>query len=149
MKQLYVLLLILCMGFSISSCKKKDDMRDLSSVLWNWERAIREYNYTAYKASEAYPKSYPVFKEMYRDYYFEDIMLVDAEECDKEQLRKDPEGNEYYYRSADFECVEVNRKTEKHQQIVRGNVVFIKFLDGKRKRDGWLMSNRTLIRVKR
>ena len=142
-------MVIICMGFGISSCKKKDDMRDLYSVLRTWERAIREYNYTAYKASEAYPKSCPVFKGMYRDYYFEDIMLVDTEEFDRERLREDPEGNEYYYRSADFECVEVNRKTEKKQQIVRGNVVFIKFLDGKRKRDGWLMSNRTLIRVKR
>ena len=142
-----VLPLLLCL--CVCSCKKKEDISLYDSILRKWCRSQKELNYTRYRECEAYPKAYPVFREMYRDYYFEDIMIVNIDEIDKKNVMKDPEGNEFISRNTDFECSEFSRKAGRPTQVVRGNLRFIRFKTGPRKDDGWLMSNRTMVRIKR
>ena len=86
---------------------------------------------------------------MYRNYYFVDIMTTEIEDADDKNARKDQEGNSYLHRSLEFEGAIINRQTRKATGVIRGNAVFVKFLDGKRAKDGWLISNRTLIPVQR
>ena len=132
-----------------TGCSKKEDLSQYDVLLRKWCRSLRDLNYANYRACEAHPKSAPVFQEMYRDYYFEDIMIVDIEDPDDENRKKDPEGNEFRYRGADFECSEVSRRTGRPTQVVRGNVLFVRYLEGPRKGDGRLLSNRTIVRIKR
>jgi len=142
---------ILALSFLILfiSCKKEEKFAEPDFVLQKWSEAIKSQNYKNYKRYEANPKSPQVFREIYREFYFSDVFVVEIEDLDKEKIKEDHEGNPYLQRSVTFECTEVKRKTGKPVKLVRGNVLFIKYTEGKRKKEGWLMFNRTLTRMNR
>jgi hypothetical protein len=131
----------------IFSCSKKEIDMQPGYVLQKWSRAIEKMDYGNYAKCEAYPKSDSVFREIYRDDYFTDIMAVDIEEPDLEKITIDHEGNSYIQRNVKFEGSAVKRNTGKPYQVVSGDAVFIKFKDGKRSSDGWLIFNRTIARI--
>jgi hypothetical protein len=149
MKKTIVSILILIV-FMLSACSgKKKTYPEAEQVLHKWAKAIEILNYNDYIATEVYPKEHPVFIEMYKEFYLADLMIVEADKINEKDVKKDNQGNSYIKRNLKFECAEVKRKTRKHSVLIMGDVDMIKFIDGKRIKDGWLMSNRTLIRIKR
>ncbi len=148
MKKTVIMLLAAAAMVSLS-CKDENRFVEPNFVLTKWAGAVQNLNYRDYAACEAYPKSEATFREMYRNYYIIDIMATDIEDADKDKVRTDQAGNRYMHRMLDFEGTIVNRQTRKATGVMRGNTVFVKFLDGRRSGDGWLMSNRTLIPVPR
>ncbi len=131
----------------LDSCKKEKKTPEPVYVLKKWGMALEELNYRLYCQCEAYPKDVSVFRDMYKDYYIVDIMAIEVEDEDKEDVRRDYKNDPYLYRAVTFEGTAVKRETKKPYQLIRGDAVFIKFLDGERKNDGWLMSNRTITRT--
>lgn len=142
-----IVILVSIMVISLDSCKKEEKIPEPVFVLKKWGRALEELNYRLYCQCEAYPKEVPVFRDMYKEYYIIDLMALEVEDENKEDIRKDYNNNPYLYRMVTFEGTAVKRDTKKPYQLIRGDAVFIKFLEGERKNDGWLMSNRTITRV--
>ncbi|MCP4130721.1 MAG: hypothetical protein GY754_07045 [bacterium] len=130
-------------------CKKEKKFVEPDFILRKWAKATETLNYKDYAKCEAYPKAAGVFKDMYMEYYLADLMVTKIEDLDKEDVKKDKDGNSYIHRMVYFECSEVKRKTKKPVNVVRGDVVFIRFIGTEREQEGWLMSNRTLMRIKR
>ncbi|TAL33004.1 MAG: hypothetical protein EPN93_15170 [Spirochaetes bacterium] len=118
-------------------------------VLANWSRSIQDLNYAEYSRCEAYPRGADVFAEMYRDFYFTDMMVTSIEEPSESDVKTDYEGNAYIHCSLSFEAGVIKRGAAHPSQLARGDAVFIKFAEGKRAKQGWLMSNRTFITVDR
>ncbi len=148
MKRALTGVLVLCVA-AVFSCKEKPQYAEPNFVLQKWAKSIEQLNYPAYAACEAYPKSEQVFRDMYKDYYLVDMMTTDIEPESKDAARKDQEGASFVHRGINFEGTIMDRKTHRPSGIMRGNAVFIRFTEGKRRNDGWLMSNRTLIRIDR
>lgn len=132
-----------------ASCKKKERIVEPHSVLVRWAKAIQNMDHRDYARCEAYPKSEPVFREMFRDYYYTDLMTVSVGQPDEGDVRRDYEGNPYIQVPVSFEGSVVRRSTGKPYQVVRGDAIFVKFVEGKRKAQGWLLSNRTIVTVPR
>lgn len=130
------------------SCKKKENFTEPEAVLRKWMKAIEKLNYTAYRECEAYPRSRELFRELYREYYLTDLYMGKIEDLDPEDVKKDAAQNSYLKRNVTFTVKEINRRSGKKGHIIRGDVDFFKFLEGNRRDDGWLMTNRTLIRIK-
>jgi hypothetical protein len=148
MKKTAYLLIIAALTL-VSSCKDETRFVEPNFVLTKWAGAIQNLNYRDYASCEAYPKNEATFRDMYRNYYFMDIMTTEIEDADDKNARTDQGGNRYLHRSLEFEGAIINRQSRRATGVIRGNAVFVKFLDGKRARDGWLISNRTLIPVQR
>lgn len=146
MKKIAVLFLI-AMTFALVSCKGDKKIPEPAYVLQKWAKAIEKLDYQSYAKCEAYPKSDAVFRDMYKEYYITDIMTVQVDDPDENNISKDFEGNSFMHRSASFEASAVKRNTNKPYQLQRGEAVFVKFLDGKRYKDGWLLSSRTIINI--
>ena len=118
-------------------------------VLQKWADSIEKLDYRKYKECEAYPKDENVFRKMYGSYYMVDITAIEVDKLKEEDVRKNPAGESFIHRAVNFEGTAVKRETKKPYQVIRGDAVFVKFLDGNRKNDGWLMSNRTITRIDR
>ncbi len=134
---------------TIISCKKEEKIPEPVYVLQKWAASIEKLDYNKYKECEAYPKDNNVFRKMYSSYYIVDMIAIDVDEAKEKDVRKNYKGDSFIHRSVNFEGTVVKRETKKPYQIIRGDAVFVKFLDGDRKNDGWLMSNRTLTRIDR
>lgn len=132
-----------------ASCKDENRFVEPNYVLRRWASAIQQMNYREYAACEAYPKAEAVFREMYREYYLVDLMATEIDDADGAEVLKDAEGQRYLRRQLEFEAAVVSRKGGRQNGLIRGNAEFIKYLDGRRAKDGWLLSNRTLIHVPR
>lgn len=143
-KRTALLSLLLVLFFS---CRNESKVSEPELVLHKWVKAIEKMDYNSYSKCEAYPKPAEVFKEMYKDYYLVDLMVTDVEDADEENVRRDYRGDSQLHRALTFEATAVNRNNRKPYQLHRGDLVFIKFLDGKRKDDGWLISNRTIVEI--
>ncbi len=139
-----ILLTIVVLG-----CKKEKKFIEPDYIFAKWARAIDTLNYADYRSCEAYPKSETVFHEMFRDTYYADLMVTGVEKLDEKKVRKDTNGASYLVRNVQFECTEVRRKDRKAVRLLRGDVDFIKYIDGDRQKQGWLMWNRKIIRIKR
>jgi len=144
-----VLPFILCVLVVWTGCKKQPQFAEPNFILQKWAQGIEKLDYRIYAACEAYPKSEPVFREMYGSYYLIDLMTTEVEEVKGDNVRKDQKGNSYLHRSVSFEGTIVDRRSRQPKGVMRGNAVFIRFVEGERKNDGWLMSNRMLIPVER
>ena len=142
-----VLIATILIPLLVLSCKKEKKVDEPSLVLQRWTKSINDLNYKNYSRCEAYPKDRAVFKEMYKHYYLVDLMTIEVGRPAKKDIRKDHNGNSFIQRPVSFEATSVKRSSKKPYQLIRGDVTFIKFLDGKRKKDGWLISNRTLLRI--
>jgi len=131
------------------SCKKRESYEEPNAVLQKWAKSIEQLNYSGYASTEAYPKSDAVFREMYRDYYMMDVMATEVEPENPEKAASDQSGEKYLHRSIHFEGTIINRQSRKPTGVMRGEAVFVRFLEGKRRNDGWLISNRILTQIDR
>jgi len=129
------------------SCKKKDNFDEPNFILRKWAKATETLNFRDYKNCEAFPKSEQVFREIYRDYYIASTSVTRMGSLDEKNVNKDPDGNSYISRAVSFECTEMKRSGSKPVRYLRGDVEFIKYEDGDRKSDGWLMWNRIIVRI--
>lgn len=132
---------------SALSCAKKDKDPEPAYVLQKWAKSIEKLDYNNYSKCEAYPKSEGVFFEIYKEDYYTDLTIIDVEDPDKDNIRKDYKGNSYLSCNAIFEAAAVKRGKNISYQNVSGDVEFFKFLDGEKSKNGWLISNRTITRV--
>ena len=144
-KLLHIIFVIV---FLLLSCKSKEKFPEPGTVLQKWAHAIKQLNYALYKRCEKEPKTAPVFIAMYKPYYIKDIMVISVEDLKKSNTKNDDDGK-YVLRKVEFECTQVNRSTKRSFGIIRGTMDFVKYIDGHRKRDGWLMWNRTLVYLKK
>jgi hypothetical protein len=144
----YIILLIL-LPLILISCKKEKKFTEPEFIFSKWSHAIEMLNYPDYASCEAYPKSEGVFREMYREAYYADPMVMEVEKLDEKKVAKDHLGNSYLKRNVQFECTEVRRRDRKPVRLLRGDVDFIKFTSGDRQKQGWLMWNRKIVRIKR
>jgi hypothetical protein len=131
----------------LDSCKSEKKIPEPVFVLKKWAKSIEELNYRLYTLCEAYPKDVAVFRDMYKDYYIIDLMALEVEDEDKEDIKRDYKNDPFLQRTVTFEGTAVKRDTKKSFQLIRGDAEFVKFLEGERKNDGWLMSNRTITRI--
>lgn len=146
MKKMFLLILILLLAFC-SACKE-DEIFDEPEILLNkWANAAKHFNYNDYASVEAYPKSRHVFSETFSGFYPSDIMVVDVEDFDKNNIYKDHRGDRYYKRNVEFMFTQINRQEAQPEGKVIGDVDFVKYIDGEKNNMGWLMLNRTMIRV--
>lgn len=147
MKRSLVLLAAVILLFA--SCKKEKKFIEPEIVFAKWSRAIAGLNYPEYASCEAFPKSEGVFREMYRDAYYGDLMVTDIEKLDEGNVLTDRDGNTYIKRNVQFECVEIRRRDRRPVRLLRGDVDFIKYTEGDRARLGWRMWNRQIVRIDR
>jgi len=145
-RSLYILLVIL---LAVISCKKEKKFAEPEYIFSKWARSIETFNYIDYASCEAYPKSEPVFRDMYRENYYTDLMVKEIEKFDEKKVKMDGKGDSFISRNVQFECTEIRRKDKKPVRVLRGDVDFIKFIDGDRTKQGWLMWNRKIIRFER
>ncbi len=144
----FVLINFLCLALILfSGCTKKEVFKEPGIILKAWSGALERLDYSTYRNCEAYPKAPGVFTEIYRDYYFDDINVISIEDLDRDDVRTDFEGNRFVKRNVVFECAEVKRSKREKIKRVRGEVFFIKFTEGNRSKEGWLMANRTIVRI--
>jgi hypothetical protein len=149
MRKTIVLVPVLILTLAVLSCKKEKKFAEPEYIFAKWARAIESLNYADYAACEAYPKSEGVFREMFRDTYYADLMVTDVEKLNEKNVLKDHLGKSYIKRNVQFECSEIRRRDRKPLRLLRGDVDFINYVDNDRSRKGWLMWNRKIIRIER
>ena len=130
-----------------AGCKKEKKFTEAYYILGKWTAATRNLDYRAYRECEANPKESAVFNEMFRDRYYDSARVISISKLDEDDIHKDPLGMAFMHREVSFECTEISRRTGRTIQAVKGDVLFIHYTEGKRKNDGWLMLNRTMIRT--
>lgn len=146
MRKLFLMLMVFGIIF-LSSCGKKEKDPEPGMLLYKWAKAAERLDYKTYSICEAYPKGESVFREIFKDDYYSDISVITIGDPDTEKKQKDFSGNSFIQRTVTFEGNAVKRVNSKPYQIVNGDVMLIKFLEGERKKDGWLILNRTITRV--
>ncbi len=146
---LYLFMVTMSILSILISCKDESRFVEPNYVLRKWASAIQQMNYREYAECEAHPKSEAVFREMYREYYLADLMATEVDDAGDAEEMKDAEGLRYARRHLEFEAAIVQRKTGTRNGLIRGSAEFIKYIDGRRAKEGWLLSNRTLIHVPR
>ncbi len=149
MKKIFIMMMVMVVFLAVSSCKKEKKFVEPEYIFAKWAKAIETMNYADYVSCEAYPKSEGVFREMFRDTYYADLMVTDVEKLDEDNIRKDHRGKSYIKRNVQFECSEVRRRDRKPVRLLRGDVDFISYVGDDRARKGWFMWNRKIIRIER
>ena len=149
MKKTSILAIILLMAMTVSSCKKEKKFAEPEYIFAKWARAIENLKYADNASCEAYPKSEGVFREMFRDTYYPDLMVTDVEKLNEDNVLRDHRGKSYIKRNVQFECSEIRRRDRKHLRLLRGDVDFISYVGADRPKKGWLMWNRKIIRIER
>jgi len=136
--------LILTLTFTFS-CKEKKPFVDPAFVFLKWSSAVKNLNYKEYSECEAFPKDEIVFRELYTDFYYADLIIRELGEFKPNDVRTDIEGYRYNIRKVYFECKRIERKTGRAVQMMKGDIEFINYLNGPGLNKGWLMYNRTII----
>ncbi|HOT44438.1 MAG TPA: hypothetical protein PLM53_02475 [Spirochaetota bacterium] len=149
MKKTCIVAAALFLTMTVISCKKEKKFAEPEYIFAKWARAIETLNYNDYASCEAYPKSEGVFREMFRDTYYTDLMVTDVEKLNEKNVLKDHQGKPYLKRNVQFECSEIRRRDRKPLRLLRGDVDFINYVGNDRPKKGWLMWNRKIIRIER
>ena len=139
---------IILLPILFGACKKEKPFVQPDFILKKWALATEKRNYRSYRECEAYPKESEVFRTIYEDFYFKDMEVLKIEDLDEDDLTTDVEGNTFIKRSVTFQCLEVKRRDGRVVQPIQGDILFIRFTEEPRSKEGWLMSNRTLVRIK-
>lgn len=127
------------------SCKEKKAFVDPAYVFMKWSAAVRNLNYKEYSECEAFPKDEPVFRELYTDFYYADLLIRELGVYDENNIKSDIDGYKYNLRKVYFECKRIERKTGRAVQEMKGDIEFINYINGPKLNKGWLMYNRTII----
>lgn len=122
---------------AIVSCSSKKDFSAEQSLLGVWANAAKNRDLASYTRISAYPRSAEQFNEMYRDYYFSDIVVVDV--SGESDSLKDSGGQSYVKKEISFTGYSVNRKDAKRSPMT-GKVDLVKFSGG----TSWLVSSRVV-----
>ncbi len=149
MKKICAVSILLLLSLAVFSCKKEKKFAEPEYIFAKWARATENLNYTDYVSCEAYPKSEGVFREMFRDTYYTDLMVTDVEKLNEDRILKDHRGKSFIKRNVQFECSEIRRRDRKPVRLLRGDVDFISYVGEDRPRKGWFMWNRKIIRIDR
>ncbi len=129
------------------ACKEEPVFVAPTYVFLKWSRAIKNLDYKGYSRCEYLPKTKEVFMDIYGKAYFDDVFVHEIGAKDEDSQREDKRGYRYELRKVLFECKRVVRKNGKGTQFMRGNVDFIKFMEGPDVDRGWMMFNRTITRT--
>ncbi len=144
-----ITLALLLLILAVPGCKKEKPFVEPAYVFAKWTRATETLNYADYASCEAYPKEEGVFRETFRETFYSEMMPMEIGDAVE---RRDPPADgkgRYLMRTVQFECAEVRRRDRKHVRVLRGEVDFIRFLEGAPAKRGWLMWNRNIVRVDR
>lgn len=143
----FAVITVITIAMFFSSCKRQEPFVDPAYIFLKWSYAVKNLNYKEYSECEAFPKDGEVFKSLYRDYYYGDLIIRDMGQFKESDVKTDFEGNRFNYRMLYFECKRISRETGKTVENMKGEVEFIKYINGPKVNRGWLMHNRTLIRT--
>jgi len=142
----FLIALLFFLPFGITSCKQDDIFVDPAYVFIKWSQAVRTLDYTKYSQCEAFPRSTDVFRQLYGDYYYTDLITRDIGKFDVNDVKKDIDGSTFRHRMVYFECNRVERKSGKIVETMKGEVEFIQYTEKPLSGRGWLMYNRTIVR---
>lgn len=143
-KKTVLLILIAAVFFS---CKKEPVFVDPAFILMKWGDAVKKMNYREYAECEAFPKDVNVFNELFKNYYYSDFLISEMDKYDEKNIKKDAQGRSFNSRLIYFECLRVDRKTGDPVENMKGDIEFIRYIDKPHSERGWLMSNRTIVRI--
>ncbi len=143
-KKVVTAAVILTLSFTIS-CSEKKAFVDPAFVFLKWSSAVKNLNYKEYSECEAFPKDEIVFRELYTDFYFTDLIIRELGKYNENDIDSDIDGYKYTLRKVYFECRRVERKTGRAVQDMKGDIEFINYINGPKLNKGWLMYNRTII----
>lgn len=129
----------------VISCKEKKAFVDPAYVFMKWSSAVKNLNYKDYSECEAFPKDEIVFRELYTDFYYADLLIRELGKYDENNSGSDVDGYKYNVRKVYFECKRVERRTDRAVQEMKGDIEFINYINGPNLNKGWLMYNRTII----
>ncbi len=136
--------MIIALSFALS-CSDKKAFVDPVYVFLKWSSAVKNLNYKEYSECEAFPKDEMVFRELYTDFYFTDLLIRELGKLDENNIKSDVEGYKFNLRKVYFECKRIERKTGRAVQEMKGDIEFINYINGPKLNKGWLMYNRTII----
>ena len=139
----FIFLIGLVFFASVLFCTKQKDYSDIENVMNRWANSIRYLNYAEYSKIEANPKDINTFNVMYQRYYISNIKIVEVD--DVMHKGTDSEGQSYKFKNVKFIAIIYKRDTGKEEQIVNGDVKLIRYISGKKKEKGWLLSNKTMV----
>lgn len=142
-------LALLFLVLAVAGCKKEKPFVEPAYVFAKWTRATETLNYADYASCEAYPKEEGVFREMFRETYYSEMMPIEVSDAVERRDSREEGKGRHLTRTVQFECAEVRRRDRKHVRVLRGEVEFIRFLEGDPAKRGWLMWNRNIVRVDR
>lgn len=137
------LLVLLC----TTACKEKPHDPDPSVYMAQWVRAIEARDYSAYAAREAYPLSKEDFLKRYKDHWFSDLLITRLGDYDPEKIHTDHQGMTGTSRLLYFEMVERDRASGAARTLLSGDVLFVNYTEGPLKEKGWVMLNRSFVRI--
>lgn len=137
--------LLLIAAFCLPSCNNKQAFVDPVYVFMKWSSAVKKLNYKEYAECEAFPKDEIVFRELYDDFYYSDLLIRELGKYDENDVRTDVDGYKHNHRKVFFECRRIERKTGRAIQQMKGDIEFISYINGPKVNRGWLMYNRTII----
>jgi len=141
----YPAVVLILFLFFVYSCKEKKAFVDPAYVFMKWSSAVKNLNYGQYAECEAFPKDEIVFRELYTDFYYSDLIIRELGKFDENVTGSDIDGFKYNIRKVYFECRRVERKTGRAVQEMKGDIEFINYINGPKLNKGWLMYNRTII----
>ncbi len=128
-------------------CKKERDLTEPGQLLNGWANATEKLNYSKYSNVEAFPRAERSFRKMYEDHYISHIRITGVDPKEGVKTGKDHNGTAIEYMNVQFIANTVKRNTGKPLQSVRGEVKMIRYPEGSRSGKGWMLSNRTIIRI--
>jgi hypothetical protein len=138
MRKTTVCLIVSLISLSaIISCSGKKDYSAEQGLLNMWANAAKNHDLGAYSRTSAYPRTAEQFNEMYRDYYFTDIVVVDVSGISDPV--KDPGSQTFVKKEISFTGYSVNRKDNKKSPMT-GKVDLVKFTGG----TSWLVASRVV-----
>jgi len=137
-----LLMIIICTG-----CKNESVFIAPTYVFLKWSEAIKNLDYKSYSECEFLPKERSVFRDMYGRHYFSDVFVSEVDKLKEDNILTDKRDYKYRFRNVNFECKRVDRRSNRVVDLMRGEVEFIKFMEGPDSKKGWLMFNRTITRI--
>jgi hypothetical protein len=139
MKKL-VLTLLSFVLFAAIGCSHKKEYSSEQGFLNAWGTAIKNRDYSLYSKYEAYPKTVDQFNEIYRDYYFSDINVIDI--GSPSDPLKNSDNEMYIKKEASISGFVVSRKDQKKFPFTGK----IDFISRESRKDVWMIANRIIVR---
>ena len=137
-KSLFALLPL--MFFLAVGCSHKKDYSMEQGLLNAWGSAIKNRDFSLYSKYEAYPKTIDQFNEIYKDYYFSDIIVIDI--SSPSDPLKNSNDELYIKKEASISGYVISRKDQKRSHFT-GKIDLISMSS---KKDLWMIANRIIVR---